>query len=109
MLNASTQNNSFNNFYLSCARLSNKVISDFEAPEQITEDFLCENKVDYIVDTFPFRSFVLSSGRLILIYDGKCGPPNADTAPAWRVWKVMPCSGSGGSVTTRNKEVATGE
>jgi hypothetical protein len=88
--------NDFNNFGLAGERLSNIVISRFEAPRPLTGDFLRQRNVNYIVtryqypadDGYYFDEIAPLSGiQLELIYDESRWSDQLVEHP-WKVWKV---------------------
>ena len=79
---------SYNNFAFAGKRLSNKVISQNEVPSHLSQDFLRQRKVDYIVTRGASHAEVLQDIGVELVYDGT----ENFTDPvegSWRVWKVI--------------------
>lgn len=82
-----------NNFAMTGARMSNRVVGFFEARRGLTTEFLHERGIDYIVghDSHERRIAELAGVRLVhseVFHD----PVGLGDQP-WRVWKVDPPSG----------------
>jgi hypothetical protein len=113
--------NDFNNFGLAGERLSNVVISRFEAPRPLTGDFLHQRKVNYIATRYAYpaddgyyfdETMSLSGIQLELIYDESQLPDRSVEHP-WKVWKVIhepaTVKHSLGSVNDRESAFGSGQ
>ena len=90
---------SYNNFALAGERLTNKVITHFEARGELGLDFLRENRVDFVIESFVAEqdSQVLDSqlprlGKVV--YDKVRDVGESGRRERWRIWKVTPDEGS---------------
>jgi hypothetical protein len=73
------------NFVLSGANLSNKVIyADWTTADEATR-FIQKNRIEYVVDIYPFCCEELESMQATVILDQKVGPSHR-----WRIWQIKP-------------------
>jgi hypothetical protein len=77
------------NFPLAGSKLSNKVVTNFEAPQEITPGFISSRKIDYIVQIAPVRNTADSSLAALPESVASTEVFHAtQLALVWRIWKV---------------------
>jgi len=78
------------NFELAGKNLTNQVIPDFDSPSDITEGYLTDQRIDYVIESSErvdhFDDLRAAGGKLV--YDGwiQLGEGGAHTE--WRIWQV---------------------
>jgi hypothetical protein len=77
------------NFPLAGSKLSNKVVTNFEAPQEITPGFISSRKIDYIVQIAPIKNTADSSLAALPESVASTEVFHAtQLALVWRIWKV---------------------
>ena len=81
------------NFPLAGSKLSNKVVTSFEAPQEITPGFISSRRIDYIVQIAPLIAPVKdTSDSSLAALPNPLPAPKSSTRPGsglvWRIWKV---------------------
>ncbi len=74
-----------NNFALAGRSLTNRVVSDWEVPDRMTQSFLDEKAIDYVFEKEPFIAYedstVLAGGGYLILGESQV------SRAGWRVWK----------------------
>lgn len=74
-----------NNFALAGRSLTNRVVSDWEVPDRMTQSFLDEKAIDYVFEKEPFIAYedstVLAGGGYLILGESQV------SQAGWRVWK----------------------
>lgn len=74
-----------NNFALAGRSLTNRVVSDWEVPDRMTQSFLDEKAIDYVFEKEPFIAYedstVLAGGGYLVLGESQV------SQAGWRVWK----------------------
>jgi hypothetical protein len=81
------------NFPLAGSKLSNKVVTNFEAPQEITPAFISSRKIDYIVQIEPLIAPVKHTpdSSLAALPESVASTEvfhATQLALVWRIWKV---------------------